>query len=115
MVITGHLISQNHWEPLQSPVSENLQAVWITDTNHFYVVSNQGSLLTSEDGGQTWNIQSFPGNSFTDICFTDTLHGAIIGNGSNVSAFFTQDGKTWQNLSPDSLNTGNAIFFNQPR
>ncbi len=114
IVISVTVFAQAQWMPLSSPVNENFQSVWITDTSHFYIVSDVGTLLTTNDGGSNWSINSFSGYSFTDICFADSVNGAMVSSSGIVTVFTTNDGVSWQSVTLDSLDTGNALAFSNP-
>jgi photosystem II stability/assembly factor-like uncharacterized protein len=107
-----HLFSQVQWESVQTPVSENFTSVWILDTGKVIIVSDQGTIVETNDGGVTWNTSAFAGNNFRSIYFLDNLNGAFVSNGTNVGVFKTNDGgENWQSFAVDSLDTGNALFL----
>jgi photosystem II stability/assembly factor-like uncharacterized protein len=107
-----HLFSQVQWESVQTPVSENFTSVWILDTGKIIIVSDQGTIVKTNDGGVTWNTSAFAGNNFRSIYFLDNLNGAFVSNGTNVGVFKTNDGgENWQSFAVDSLDTGNALFL----
>ncbi len=84
-------------------------AVGVRNDSIGYLVNTYCAAYYTEDGGQTWIEQFSPDLKlvFTDICFTDSSHGWIVGfkgssgeTGGNI--FRTADGgENWERLAPE--------------
>lgn len=109
-----NLLSQVQWQIIESPVSDNLSSVWINETGHFTIVSEQGTIISTTDGGATWQTNSYPGYNFESVCFPDMNHGVIAGNGNNAFVLSTANGgETWVSTSfvDTTLKRAMAVFF----
>lgn len=112
LISVFHLFSQGQWEVVQTPVSENFTAVWVVDETKIIIVSDQGTLIGTDDGGATWYDTWFAGAGLTSIWFSDANNGAILSSGSIVKIYKTNDGgENWQDYTVDTLDAGNAVFF----
>jgi photosystem II stability/assembly factor-like uncharacterized protein len=81
-----------------NPPGYYLRAVHFVDENRGWACGRFGTIIKTEDGGNTWILQNV-GNAKTlfDIDFLDTLHGIASGKDA---IFFTHDGgNTWINVS----------------
>ncbi|AMK77412.1 MULTISPECIES: YCF48-related protein [Methylomonas] len=78
------------------PKSTDLRAVAFTDTLRGWAAGNDGVILSTTDGGGSWQIQrSGTKGALNSIYFTDSLHGWVVGSGGIILA--TGDGgKSWQ-------------------
>lgn len=92
------------------PVSTNLSRITFIDSFHGWILGNLGTILHTNDGGSTWEIQYCPvGGSFGDISMIDSLNGWIVGHGPDTSGYIlktTDGGTNWilQDISPHYLN-----------
>lgn len=78
------------------PKSADLKAVAFTDTLHGWAVGNDGVILSTMDGGRSWQIQrSGTKGTLNGVYFADSVHGWVVGAGGIILA--TGDGgKSWQ-------------------
>ncbi len=107
-----HLFSQVEWVSIQSPVTENLTSAWMTDSGLIIIVSDEGTIIRSTDGGETWNDVTFPEYSFQSVSFSDNVNGAIVSSADSVVVFTTNDGgENWQLVSIVNLSEANCISF----
>lgn len=94
--------------------------VFATSENDVFITSfNTHSLYTTHNGGATWNSVLLDSNvelALTDVYFTDSLNGWVVGNeqisGGRGRVYKTTDGGyTWQNVTASvTNNTGAATF-----
>jgi photosystem II stability/assembly factor-like uncharacterized protein len=91
-----------------------LHAVYFVDQDHGWIAGGNGTLLSTVDGGVTWNKTSLTiKDSLIDVYFSDSTHGWLLAQGdvfklkSNERSSYllnTNDGGiTWQRIF---LNTG---------
>ncbi|MFA7289990.1 MAG: YCF48-related protein, partial [Melioribacteraceae bacterium] len=104
-LFTITIYSQKGWEKQVSGTTEHLNGLYFIDTNHGFIVGNNGTLLRTTDSGTKWEKQSTgTSNDLSSISFVDLQNGFIWG--SNKTFLRTKDGgATWHNLS-DSLVDG---------
>ncbi len=86
-------------------------AVGVRNDSIGYLVNTYCAAYYSDDGGQTWTEQFSPELKlvFTDICFTDSSHGWIVGfkgssgeTGGNI--FRTADGgQNWERIASEEV------------
>jgi photosystem II stability/assembly factor-like uncharacterized protein len=109
-------ISQGVWQIIDSPINDNLVSVCFVDEDHGWIASDQGNILITEDGGDSWmmgNIEGIP----ESIHFTDTEHGCIVGRNTNAvdSTFImmtTDGGFNWISKShPNAVNLYDVFFI----
>jgi hypothetical protein len=94
-----------------------LYTIYFIDSMIGWTAGNYESILKTTDGGTSWNFQHNNWHLgvnvgydyyFTDMRFTDSLHGwAVGGNGSGLYFYTTDGGKNW--IGNDS---GNIGFYN---
>ena len=104
----GHiLISQDgdNWQQAEVPTDALLTAVYFVDESRGWVVGHDATILHTQDGGNSWQIQqSLPklDKPLLDIYFKDANQGVAIGA---YGLFFrTNDGgQTWREEFQDEL------------
>lgn len=111
------------WERIAIPVfsgqdENSITDMKFSDQQHGYAVGSGGNILTTEDGGKTWNTSN-PGYPFFYTCdFTDDKNGYA----SSGKGFFktTDGGNSWQYaagsdslaiLDMDFKNSDDGIFY----
>jgi|GEM_PF-3864633 len=96
------------------PVSTNLSGITFIDSFHGWILGDSGTILHTNDGGSTWEIQYCPvGVSFGDISMIDSLNGWIVGHGPDTSGYIlkTTDGGTNWILQDVSLHNLQDVCF----
>lgn len=96
----GHiLLSQDgmNWQQAQVPVQSLLTSVYFTDADYGWAVGHDATILHSQDGGKTWQIQQFlpeTDKPLMDVYFFDRQRGMAVGA---YGMFFTTNdgGNTW--------------------
>lgn len=96
----GHVLKSEQgrsWKQLEVPVNVLLTAVDFVDENYGWIVGHDGTVLHTQDGGDSWAIQSFEIGlpAFLDLAFSDRLNGLAVG--TYGAMYRTRDGgKTWE-------------------
>jgi photosystem II stability/assembly factor-like uncharacterized protein len=86
------------WQALTNcPVNQNLHGVWAIDSNNVVIVGNGGVILTTDDGGATWNIIPNPLGVLTNlngVCFATAQDGWIVGDAGMILRS-SDGGQSW--------------------
>lgn len=110
------LQAQSSWQILTSPINENFVSVCFTDNDNGVIVSEEGSILSTTDGGYNWQLSSFPGYHFSGVCFTDIQHGCIVGwqelpADSSLILVTFDGGANWSTIDHYRVNRFSDVFF----
>jgi photosystem II stability/assembly factor-like uncharacterized protein len=107
-----------HWTWQETQTWKYLASVDFVDTQNGWAVGEDGTILHTEDGGESWESQhSGTRENLSKVKFVDTLRGWASALGNTGSVLRTKNGgKTWLTsyvkFSP--LQTGasiNSVFF----
>ena len=101
LAITG-LANAQQWQELHTGVTEDLYDVCCIDTNTVFVCGQNGVILKTEDGGNSWQekYRQF-GDTWYRIKFFDKNIGFVLGDDNNYhnKLFKTTDGgESWQDM-----------------
>lgn len=104
----GHiLISQDaqRWQQAKVPVQSLLTSVYFTDADYGWAVGHDATILHTQDGGQSWQLQQFLpklDKPLMDVYFFNRQQGLAIGA---YGMFYTTDngGASWQSTFHLSL------------
>lgn len=102
-----------------SGVTTGLSGVYFFDTNNGIVVGGTGTYLITHDGGTSWINRTSGSSDFTDVFFTDSLHGyatsgygvATVGAFSNLwssSIYCPGDNIAFNSFDPYHISNGTA-------
>jgi photosystem II stability/assembly factor-like uncharacterized protein/tetratricopeptide (TPR) repeat protein len=94
--------AQNHFAQ-QSGTEQTLHSIYFTDQYHGWAVGESGTVLSTNDGGETW-YRTGPRMSGTirDVAFFDEFTGWITGDDNLL--FFTDDGgRRWADRRPSPV------------
>jgi photosystem II stability/assembly factor-like uncharacterized protein len=114
----GHILLSNDgviWEQVKTPSLATLTAVHFVGA-HGWAVGHDASILKSEDGGKSWQLQYFDPElerPFLDVIFFDQQHGIAIGA---YGAFYrTIDGGiSWKSeLHPEFLSPEDQEYLEE--
>jgi photosystem II stability/assembly factor-like uncharacterized protein len=76
-----NLIAQSLWSPLTSGTNSHLKNVDFWNDDYGIVVGENGTILRTTDGGNTWAQSSCPiSNNLNGVSFVDSLHIIIVGD-----------------------------------
>lgn len=82
----------------EGPTGQDIHGVTFPDELHGWAVGAEGTVVYSEDGGDSWSVQEVEVEAdLKDVLFTDHQTGWVAGNEGNI--LFTDDrGDNWQVL-----------------
>ncbi len=95
IIISSFLIfkvsfSQGSWEKINIPTSQTLYSVYFTDSLFGWAVGDTGTIIHTDDGGDSWTIQdSKTDNNIRDIFFLDRNNGFAVSWNFSGSFFGT--------------------------
>lgn len=114
----GHILRSTdhgaHWKQVAVPTNSLLTSIFILDKNTAWVTGHEMTLLSTSDGGVTWQVshrQAGEDQPLLDVWFKDRQNGIAIG--AYGALLSTQDaGKNWHNaplqLKPSQHDSSNA-------
>ena len=116
LFVALYSFSQASWSLQTTPLQEDLVSVCFADESNGWIVSAEGSILNTTDGGNTWNIHAFPDYRLAGVHFTDANHGYAVGwtDGPVEDAVVmkTVDGGfEWTLANNPGVNRLNDVFF----
>lgn len=94
------------------PTENNLYGVKFVTVKKGWVVGDYGTILHTEDGGETWDVQeSGTEHALKSIFFVNDKQGWVVGKGGVI--LHTEDGgKTWINQGNGNLILNQVFFLN---
>ena len=94
---------QAQWRELHTGVTENLYDVCCVDTNTVFVCGQNGVILKTEDGGDTWQeLYRQEGRELCKIAFANQNVGYVGGNDGADNGILmrtTDGGETWEDVN----------------
>ncbi len=72
---------QFEWRQVESGTNEHLYGVHFLDTKHGWAVGTAGTILSSADGGMTWNAATESKDTFTAVNFATPNNGWLTSIG----------------------------------
>jgi len=95
LIIFSFIIGQEGWNSQNSIINNNLNDVFICDSNIVYISGENGIILKTINGGNNWVLQKSNVNtSLSSIYFTCSNNGWIVGQGG-VILHTIDGGNTW--------------------
>jgi hypothetical protein len=86
--------SGNAWQPVTIPAQAKYLRSLKFVGNHAWAVGHNGTIIHSNNGGNTWQMQTSNVNTtLYDVDFADTLHGLIAGDSYVLYTY--NSGNTW--------------------
>jgi len=85
-----------NWDFINIPESKkkdsylNINNAFFIDGDNIILVANEGLILRSSNGGESWTAKKFKENNYTALYFLDAKKGFIAGNGGAM--IYTADG-----------------------
>jgi photosystem II stability/assembly factor-like uncharacterized protein len=87
------------WEQLPTPTFYTLYSIYFLSTEKGFAVGNNGVVLKTEDGGNTWEYMDIGAEGFTlrDIIFLNSTEGFIVGHSlsAGILSKTSDGGDTW--------------------
>ncbi len=78
-----------------SPEANKYKSVWFVDENNGWAVGDEGTIVTTDDGGLTWASQSSgTSQNLWDIEFFDADTGWVVGN-TGTLMYTINGGRNW--------------------
>ncbi|MBN1633528.1 MAG: T9SS type A sorting domain-containing protein [Ignavibacteria bacterium] len=88
----------NHWNPVNSPVTENLNSVLYYYQDNIFAFGNNGSFIKSTNAGYNWNIIILGTQS--DL-YSSHISNSILVSGENGTVLrSTNSGLNWLSIGP---------------
>jgi photosystem II stability/assembly factor-like uncharacterized protein len=104
--------SQAFWSQLSSPVNEDLVSLCFVDTQHGWILSEQGTLISTDNGGVTWQTSVLGSGTYTSVYFVDQDNGCVTGYQDSSFIMLTTDGgANWQMSEHEKADRLNDAFF----
>lgn len=109
--------AQDTWQTQGSPVAANLLSVSFADSVHGWIAADNGTLLSTDDGGLNWSEANRPENFIpSKIFFIDPNLGWLAGEYSNKAdtgfVLRTSDGgQNWDTVFHYQYFKFNDLFF----
>jgi len=95
--------------PQESGTDANLRGLWVVNEQIVWASGNKGTILKTENGGQTWtkiNVKGFEDKDFRDIVAFNAQKAIIINAGSPAYILKTTDGgSNWRVVYQDTAKT----------
>ncbi|SEB80470.1 Sortilin, neurotensin receptor 3 [Tenacibaculum sp. MAR_2009_124] len=99
------------WTKVYANNTFYINKIHIKSENKIYAVTNNGTIVISNNGGNTWTLnETFKNRGYymTDIYFTDENNAYIVGQrGSNTKGFILKtenNGNSWSDLEASNNN-----------
>jgi photosystem II stability/assembly factor-like uncharacterized protein len=113
------IFAQGYWQKLNSPTTKLLKNLFFTDNLNGWACGNQGIIIHTTDGGNTWEIQNSNVESFiVDIFFLNANRGWALTQRNSppfgTTILKTSDGGSmWSNIDyfEDHIFMNTVFFF----
>ncbi|MEZ5195504.1 MAG: YCF48-related protein [Bacteroidales bacterium] len=106
---------QSSWIPQNSPSTDNFQSVYFIDQDNGWIVSEQGALIFTKDGGNSWQLKNLSG-ILESVFFSNNNHGCIVGrtitpSDSSLILISEDGGENWSEVDHFKINRLNDVYF----
>lgn len=93
-------------------MNEDLVSVCFTTPQKGWVLSEEGTLLSTDNAGMSWQTTGLGSGTFTGVCFTGPDHGCVTGydNGSFI-LLTTNGGADWTQIGHEQATRLNDVYF----
>ena len=102
LLMAGGATKAQQWKELQTGVTEDLYGVYCIDTNTVFVCGQNGVILKTEDGGNSWQEKyRESGYHWYKIKFVDSNVGFSFGRDNNYKGKLLKTidgGETWMDM-----------------
>jgi photosystem II stability/assembly factor-like uncharacterized protein len=105
--------SHCQWTQQISNITENLNAVHFVNSQNGWAVGDNGTILYTDNGGETWIQMNYDTIiNIEDIFFIDQERGWVAGNSDSCVILRTMNGGiTWEEVYKQDSPHFNALFF----
>ena len=109
LMLVSLLLFQNlgfaqFWEYQVAGTSQNLNSVYMHDTQSGWICGNAGTLLKTTNAGQNWNQVNVTSNNLNSILFATSTIGIAVGaNGTIIRT--TDGGTSWNTITSTTTQT----------
>lgn len=111
LVCITELHSQSRWTVQNTPTREQLRGVSFVNAQNGWAVGNKGTILATQNGGQTWSSQGrVLESNYLDVFFFNTRIGWATGTDGLIGT--TLDGGTSWEIARLYRNRATGLFFN---
>ena len=111
LIIINSSIAQT-WTTQSNGTIQSLESVWFNDKKNGWVVGNSGTVLFTNNGGDTWNFRNLTNDDLKGVAFFDQSIGLIVGDNGKI--FRTNNGgTTWQSLTSGTSSNILAVAFGE--
>ena len=113
LIYAGQSFPQGNWEQMlpPSPTSNQLVSLYFTDANIGWSVGEQGTLLKTTDGGDSWRIVEIPWLTYLlDIYFATESVGYIVGQDGLILKS-NDSGENWTKQDISFTNNLHRVRF----
>ncbi|MCB0431478.1 MAG: T9SS type A sorting domain-containing protein [Flavobacteriales bacterium] len=108
----GILRDTSGWH-FKSYSSYQLRSVFFADTSNGWTVGENGAILHTSNGGDSWKKQpSDTTSDLNDVYFTDPLNGWVVGN--NIALHTKDGGYHWAPSGYFEYEDLNRVYFKDP-
>lgn len=116
LLATLSAATQSNWQIVNPPVSENFTSLCFPSAGIGWIVSEEGTIISTSDNGISWQTFSYPEYHFESIHFSDENHGCVVGwnvNSSDSSfILMTSDGgNNWVEATHSNAEYLFDVFF----
>lgn len=116
LVTVSLSLSQISWQIVDPPIVEDFVSLCFTDPDHGWIISETGTVLSTEDAGVSWLTSNMPNVYYSSIHFSDNEHGCIVGwveslADSSLIMITNDGGDTWSMVDHIKVNRLNDVFF----
>lgn len=88
------------WVRLDSPTTEHLYAIDVSNNGHVWIVGSGGTILSTNDKGIEWTSHIPPTTiAFTGVGFIDPMNGFVLGYKTILST--NDGGNSWKRTASD--------------
>lgn len=103
---------QASWHIVDSPVNEDFVSVSFIDAETGWILSRQGTLLKTDDEGETWETVSLGAGTYKSVCFTSSGQGFLVGyQDSSFIQVSVDGGENWVMAEHPKAERLNDVYF----
>lgn len=110
------IVAQPTWQIQPAPVNENFISLSFYDKSNGCIISESGTILMTSNGGEDWDIHSYPEYHFESVHFSSASNGYIVGShvnpvDSSLILMTTDGGLFWFESAHPKVKRLNDVYF----